>query len=157
MLNRVNHPGAPRPQVTFKKLIWYMPLLKSFHIPRTIWISPNIIKYRWIREFWLQKTICPIWKYLESPPVYFYSALCNLLQNSLFMRQIFFGIQLSQLSRHNWFCFFIRNYTPEGTRLGVLSSSDSGLVAHHPSSGADFLCPVSPHIWTERVHSLIGP
>lgn len=31
------------------------------------------------------------------------SALCNLLQNFHFMRQIFFGIQWSQLIRHSWF------------------------------------------------------
>lgn len=79
---------------------------ESFQIPNTIWISPNRIKYCCIGEFWLQYTICPIWIDLKSPPIYSLSVLCNLLQNFHFMRQIFFGIQLSQLIRHSWLFFF---------------------------------------------------
>lgn len=112
-------------------------------------------KHSWTGNAELHRPPTPFGSVLDLF-LFIHSQLHNLLHYFHFMRQIFFGIQWSQLIRHSCLSFSgVGNYTQEGTCLAV-NSTQSMPMPPSCGNGLASAC-VSVLLDRMRTHSVLKP
>lgn len=112
---------------------------KISEISRTLGFQ-QIKQYSWTREAEPDRPSTPFGSLLVLF-LFIRSQLPNLLKNFHFTRQIFFGIQWSQLIRHSCLSFSgVRNYTQEEPCLAVNSTQSMPKLVNCGEGLASWVC-----------------